>query len=183
MPHRIIQYWYTGRWLVGCYIWYSEEGPRWAGAPPSLLLAVPNVTAHPSMASVPTSDYLMWHYHCLWTLKGLTVMLQGYGTHLMNHLKDYHIQNSVLHFLTYADEYATGYFRKQVNFRSLYRHTVVWHILRFLWTAMSRMVLSSCSGCPYDDPMLKSSWRCLPVDTFDIGWQFGLVVTRWPRST
>jgi len=77
------------------------------------------------MASVPTSDYLMWHYHCLWTLKGLTVMLQGYGTHLMNHLKDYHIQNSVLHFLTYADEYATGYFRKQVNFRSLYRRTVV----------------------------------------------------------
>jgi len=44
-----------------------------------------------------------------------TVVVQGYGTHLMNHLKDYHIQNSVLHFLTYADEYATGYFRKQVN--------------------------------------------------------------------
>jgi len=43
------------------------------------------------------------------------VELQGYGTHLMNHLKDYHIQNNVLHFLTYADEYATGYFRKQVN--------------------------------------------------------------------
>jgi len=19
--------WYTGRWLVGCYIWYSEERP------------------------------------------------------------------------------------------------------------------------------------------------------------
>ena len=29
---------------MGCYIWYSEEGP---------LLAVPNVTAHPSTASVP----------------------------------------------------------------------------------------------------------------------------------
>jgi len=42
-------------------------------------------------------------------------VVQGYGTHLMNHLKDYHIQNSVLHFLTYADEYATGYFRKQVG--------------------------------------------------------------------
>jgi len=28
-----------------------------------------NVTAHPSTASVPTSDYLMWHYTCLWTLK------------------------------------------------------------------------------------------------------------------
>jgi len=35
------------------------------------LLAVPNVTAHPSTASVPTSYYLMWHYDCLWDLKGL----------------------------------------------------------------------------------------------------------------
>jgi len=51
--------WYTGRWWVGCYIWYSEEGPGWAGAPPSPLLVVPNVTAHPSTASVPTSYYLM----------------------------------------------------------------------------------------------------------------------------
>jgi len=30
-----------------------------AKAPPSPLLAVPNVTAHPSTASVPTSYYLM----------------------------------------------------------------------------------------------------------------------------
>jgi len=36
---------YTGRWRVGCYIWYSEEGPGRAAAPPSPLLAVPNVTA------------------------------------------------------------------------------------------------------------------------------------------
>ena len=42
----------------------------WAGAPPSPLLAVPNVTAHPSTANVPTSCYLMWHYNCRWTLKG-----------------------------------------------------------------------------------------------------------------
>jgi len=32
----------------------------------------PHVTTHPSTASVPTSYYLMWHYNCLWTLKGLT---------------------------------------------------------------------------------------------------------------
>ena len=37
---------------MGCYIWYSEEGPRRAAAPPSPLLAVPNVTAHTSIASV-----------------------------------------------------------------------------------------------------------------------------------
>jgi len=50
--------WYTGRWWVSCYIWYSEEGAERAGAPPSFLLAVPNVTAHPSTVSVgglPTS--------------------------------------------------------------------------------------------------------------------------------
>ena len=39
-----------------------------AAAPLSPLLAVPNVTAHPSTASVPTSYYLMWHYNCLWAL-------------------------------------------------------------------------------------------------------------------
>ena len=31
------------------------------GTAPSPLLAVPNVTAHPSTASVPTSYYLTWH--------------------------------------------------------------------------------------------------------------------------
>jgi len=62
-------YWYTGRWWVGCYIWYSEEGPRRAAAPPSPLES-PNVTAHPSTASVPASYYSMWRYNCLWILKG-----------------------------------------------------------------------------------------------------------------
>jgi len=62
--------WYTGRWRVGCYIWYSEEGPGLATSPPSPFLAVPNVTAHPSTASVSTSYYSMWHYICLWILKG-----------------------------------------------------------------------------------------------------------------
>lgn len=32
----------------------------------------------------------------------------GYGTQLMNHLKDYHIQHNILHFLTYADKLAIG---------------------------------------------------------------------------
>ena len=43
---------------MGCYIWYSEEGPGQAAAPPSPLLAVPNVTAHPSTASVPITVLL-----------------------------------------------------------------------------------------------------------------------------
>jgi len=41
-------------WRVGCYIWYSEEGPGRAAVPPRPLFAVPNVTVHPSTTSVPT---------------------------------------------------------------------------------------------------------------------------------
>ena len=59
--------WYTQhRWRVGCHIWYSEEGPGSAAAPPSPLLAVPNV---PSVAGVPASYYSTWHYHYLCHLK------------------------------------------------------------------------------------------------------------------
>ena len=42
---------------------------------------------------------------------------QGYGSHLMNHLKD-HVKATTprcRHFLTYADNYAIGYFKKQVG--------------------------------------------------------------------
>ncbi|VDL89449.1 unnamed protein product [Schistocephalus solidus] len=39
--------------------------------------------------------------------------VKGYGTQMMNHLKDYHTQHDIYHFLTYADSFATGYFRKQ----------------------------------------------------------------------
>ena len=44
--------------MVGCYIWYNEEGPGPAGALLSPLLAVLNVTAHPSTASVPITVLL-----------------------------------------------------------------------------------------------------------------------------
>jgi len=69
---HLMQYsdWYTGRWGVDCYIWYSEEGTGRGRSPPRVLLPVWNVTAHPSTASVPSSYYSMWHYNCLWSLKG-----------------------------------------------------------------------------------------------------------------
>jgi len=34
--YRIIWSWYTGRWWVGCYIWYSEEGLGGTAARPDL---------------------------------------------------------------------------------------------------------------------------------------------------
>jgi len=46
----------------GVTFWYSEEGPRRSCSPTTPLLVVPNVTAHPSTAGVPTSYYSMWHY-------------------------------------------------------------------------------------------------------------------------
>lgn len=60
------------------------------------------------------------HYHLLSVFLGISFLeflyfLQGYGTHLMNHLKEYHIKHEILNFLTYADEYAIGYFKKQVG--------------------------------------------------------------------
>ncbi|GMT06181.1 hypothetical protein PENTCL1PPCAC_28355 [Pristionchus entomophagus] len=40
--------------------------------------------------------------------------VKGYGTHLMNHIKEYMAQRfEINHLLTFADEYATGYFEKQ----------------------------------------------------------------------
>jgi len=43
---------------VGCYIWYSEERTGRGRSPPRPLLAVPNVTTHPSTASVPITVLL-----------------------------------------------------------------------------------------------------------------------------
>jgi len=44
--------------------------PGRGAAPPSPLIAVPNVTAHPPTASALTSYYSMWHCNCLCPLKG-----------------------------------------------------------------------------------------------------------------
>eukprot|EP01068_Selenidium_serpulae_P009753 Selendium_serpulae@DN5314_c0_g1_i2.p1 len=43
--------------------------------------------------------------------------VKGYGTRLMNHLKEHVKKAGIDHFMTYADNHATGYFRKQ-GFRS-----------------------------------------------------------------
>jgi len=61
---------------VGCYIWYSEKGTRRGRSPPRPLLAVSNVTAHPSTASVPIAVFL-YNGPCLCgfnvPIKGLTL--------------------------------------------------------------------------------------------------------------
>lgn len=39
--------------------------------------------------------------------------VRGYGSYLMNHLKKYAQSQKIYHFLTYADNFAIGYFKKQ----------------------------------------------------------------------
>jgi len=39
--------------------------------------------------------------------------VKGYGTQLMNNLKNYVMKEGIRYFLTYADNFALGYFKKQ----------------------------------------------------------------------
>ncbi|KAI1064479.1 hypothetical protein LB506_007970 [Fusarium annulatum] len=53
--------------------------------------------------------------------------VKGYGAHLMAHLKDYVKATSpVMHFLTYADNYATGYFQKQGFTKDISLERSIW---------------------------------------------------------
>ncbi|KAI0855492.1 histone acetyltransferase GCN5-like protein [Xylaria cubensis] len=53
--------------------------------------------------------------------------VKGYGAHLMAHLKDYvRATSPVMHFLTYADNYATGYFQKQGFFKEITLDKSIW---------------------------------------------------------
>ncbi|GAA5872374.1 hypothetical protein JCM8547_000912 [Rhodosporidiobolus lusitaniae] len=56
-----------------------------------------------------------------------TEQVKGYGSHLMNHLKD-HVKASTkcMHFLTYADNYAIGYFKKQGFTKEIQLERSVW---------------------------------------------------------
>lgn len=53
--------------------------------------------------------------------------VKGYGAHLMAHLKDYVKATSpVMHFPTYADNYATGYFQKQGFTKEITLEKSIW---------------------------------------------------------
>lgn len=64
-------------------------------------------------------------FGCL--LRACAARPQGYGSHLMNHLKDYVKKaTSCMHFLTYADNYAIGYFKKQGFTKEITLDRSVW---------------------------------------------------------
>ena len=63
---------------------------------------------------------VMYIYQWMGISKATNVLIIAFilsldGIHMMNTLKGYSIRHSILYLLTYADESAIGYFRKQVN--------------------------------------------------------------------
>ncbi|ODQ80586.1 hypothetical protein BABINDRAFT_170976 [Babjeviella inositovora NRRL Y-12698] len=56
-----------------------------------------------------------------------TEQVRGYGAHMMNHLKDYvRATSEMRHFLTYADNYAIGYFKKQGFTKEITLEKSIW---------------------------------------------------------
>lgn len=107
-------------WLIGLQNVFSHQLPR---MPKEYITRIVFDPKHRCLALIKDKRVIGGICFRMFPTQGFTEIVfcavtsneqvKGYGTHLMNHLKDYHIQNNITHFLTFADEYATGYFRKQ----------------------------------------------------------------------
>ncbi|KAF4533073.1 hypothetical protein B566_EDAN002636 [Ephemera danica] len=110
----------TMLWLIGLQNVFSHQLPRMPKEYISRLVFDPK---HKTLALIKDGRPIGGICFRMFVAQGFTEIVfcavtsneqvKGYGTHLMNHLKDYHIQHNILHFLTFADEFAIGYFKKQ----------------------------------------------------------------------
>ncbi|EDO43844.1 predicted protein [Nematostella vectensis] len=115
MPSRLTQ-----QWLVGLQNVFSYQLPR---MPKEYITRLVFDPKHKTLALVKDNRPIGGICFRMFPTQNFTEIVfcaitsneqvKGYGTHLMNHLKDYHIKHGVLNLLTYADEYAIGYFKKQ----------------------------------------------------------------------
>ena len=53
--------WYTGRRWMSCYIWYSQEEPRRAAAPPRLFIAVGYTVCKSPPISGQCTNFILFH--------------------------------------------------------------------------------------------------------------------------
>ncbi|MEE6466057.1 hypothetical protein FKM82_006813 [Ascaphus truei] len=107
-------------WLVGLQNVFSHQLPR---MPKEYITRLVFDPKHKTLALIKDGRVIGGICFRMFPSQGFTEIVfcavtsneqvKGYGTHLMNHLKEYHIKHNVLNFLTYADEYAIGYFKKQ----------------------------------------------------------------------
>lgn len=107
-------------WLVGLQNVFSHQLPR---MPKEYITRLVFDPKHKTLALIKDGRVIGGICFRMFLPQGFTEIVfcavtsneqvKGYGTHLMNHLKEYHIKHNILNFLTYADEYAIGYFKKQ----------------------------------------------------------------------
>lgn len=107
-------------WLVGLLNVFSHQLPR---MPKEYIARLVFDPKHKTLALIKDKRVIGGICFRLFPTQGFSEIVfcavssneqvKGYGTHLMNHLKDYHTKHNIYHFLTYADEYAIGYFKKQ----------------------------------------------------------------------
>uniref|UniRef100_A0A8C0A3H2 histone acetyltransferase n=1 Tax=Bos mutus grunniens TaxID=30521 RepID=A0A8C0A3H2_BOSMU len=108
-------------WLVGLQNVFSHQLPR---MPKEYITRLVFDPKHKTLALIKDGRVIGGICFRMFPSQGFTEIVfcavtsneqvKGYGTHLMNHLKEYHIKHDILNFLTYADEYAIGYFKKQI---------------------------------------------------------------------
>ncbi|XP_041932880.1 histone acetyltransferase KAT2B isoform X2 [Alosa sapidissima] len=107
-------------WLVGLQNVFSHQLPR---MPKEYITRLVFDPKHKTLSLIKDGRVIGGICFRMFPSQGFTEIVfcavtsneqvKGYGTHLMNHLKEYHIKHNILNFLTYADEYAIGYFKKQ----------------------------------------------------------------------
>uniref|UniRef100_A0A8C5PNF6 histone acetyltransferase n=1 Tax=Leptobrachium leishanense TaxID=445787 RepID=A0A8C5PNF6_9ANUR len=107
-------------WLIGLQNVFSHQLPR---MPKEYITRLVFDSKHKTLALIKDGRVIGGICFRMFPSQGFTEIVfcavtsneqvKGYGTHLMNHLKEYHIKHNILNFLTYADEYAIGYFKKQ----------------------------------------------------------------------
>ncbi|XP_027892336.1 histone acetyltransferase KAT2B isoform X3 [Xiphophorus couchianus] len=107
-------------WLVGLQNVFSHQLPR---MPKEYITRLVFDPKHKTLSLIKDGRVIGGICFRMFPSQGFTEIVfcavtsneqvKGYGTHLMNHLKEYHIKHKILNFLTYADEYAIGYFKKQ----------------------------------------------------------------------
>uniref|UniRef100_A0A672S3Q3 histone acetyltransferase n=1 Tax=Sinocyclocheilus grahami TaxID=75366 RepID=A0A672S3Q3_SINGR len=107
-------------WLVGLQNVFSHQLPR---MPKEYITRLVFDPKHKTLSLIKDGRVIGGICFRMFPTQGFTEIVfcavtsneqvKGYGTHLMNHLKEYHIKHEILNFLTYADEYAIGYFKKQ----------------------------------------------------------------------
>ncbi|XP_071519854.1 histone acetyltransferase KAT2A [Panulirus ornatus] len=103
----------TMLWLIGLQNVFSHQLPR---MPKDYITRLVFDPKHRTLALIKENRPIGGICFRMFASQGFTEIVfcavtsneqvKGYGTHMMNHLKDYHVKNNVLHFLTFADEFA-----------------------------------------------------------------------------